>query len=242
ILLKIPRAVSAEKTAKIRWMAEKRCRHYPLQYLLGEWDFYGRSFSVGEGVLIPRGDTEILVETVIRFLRSKKDPHVLDLCSGSGCIGLTIALERADAHVTAVEKSQEAFSYFQKNKDRYQVAVNGILGDALQTQTVSGSYDLIVSNPPYLTEKDMNELQPEVQHEPSEALFGERDGLFFYKELTKMYADRLCADGMLAFEIGEGQQFAVASEMKKAGLHSICQIRDYHGIIRCVTGRRPIKV
>ena len=227
-----------EQIKRIRDIVTRRCEHYPLQYLLGEWDFFGRPFLVGEGVLIPRADTEVLVEEALRFLELLSAPKVLDLCSGSGCIGLTIALERPDAQVTAVEKSPAAFSYLTKNNELLCARAECVLGDALVVETAERPFDLIVSNPPYLTGQDMAELQAEVRFEPEEALYGEEDGLFFYRELTKLYVPNLCSKGMLAYEIGEGQQDAVSEMMAAASLKSICQIRDYNGIIRCVTGKK----
>ncbi len=227
-----------EQIKRIRDIVTRRCEHYPLQYLLGEWDFFGRPFLVGEGVLIPRADTEVLVEEALRFLEPLSAPKVLDLCSGSGCIGLTIALERPDAQVTAVEKSPAAFSYLTKNNELLCARAECVLGDALVVETAERPFDLIVSNPPYLTGQDMAELQAEVRFEPEEALYGEEDGLFFYRELTKLYVPNLCSKGMLAYEIGEGQQDAVSEMMAAASLKSICQIRDYNGIIRCVTGKK----
>ena len=238
ILTGVKRMACPEQIKRIRDIVTRRCEHYPLQYLLGDWDFFGRPFLVGEGVLIPRADTEVLVEEALRFLEPLSAPKVLDLCSGSGCIGLTIALERPDAQVTAVEKSPAAFSYLTKNNELLCARAECVLGDALVVETAERPFDLIVSNPPYLTGQDMAELQAEVRFEPEEALYGEEDGLFFYRELTKLYVPNLCSKGMLAYEIGEGQQDAVSEMMAAASLKSICQIRDYNGIIRCVTGKK----
>ena len=232
------RVTSPEQLEQVRQIVSRRCEHYPLQYLLGEWEFFGRPFLIGEGVLIPRADTEVLVEEALRFLEPLSAPKVLDLCSGSGCIGLTIALERKDAQVTAVEKSPAAFSYLKKNNEQLGANVKCALGDALSPDMAEGPFDLIVSNPPYLTGRDMEELQTEVRFEPAEALYGEDDGLYFYRELTKVYAPKLRPGGMLAYEIGEGQQDAVSDMLAAASLKSICQTRDYNGIIRCITGKK----
>lgn len=232
------RPASPEQMEQLRQMVSRRRTHYPLQYLLGEWDFFGRSFLIGEGVLIPRADTEVLVEEALRFLEPFSNPRILDLCSGSGCIGLTIALERKDAQVTAVEKSPKAFAYLSKNNARLKAGVQCILGDALEPDIVDENFDLIVSNPPYLTGGEMEELQTEVTFEPSEALYGQEDGLYFYRELTRVYVPKLRPGGMLAYEIGQGQQDAVSDMMTAASLKSICQTRDYNGIIRCITGKK----
>ena len=210
----------------------------PLQYLLGSWEFYGRPFIVGEGVLIPRPDTEVLAEQVLEGMKDTSSPRILELCGGSGCLAVTIALERPDTEVWCVEKSPEAFSYLQKNNVALGAGVHTLLGDALDTGCVEGDFDCILSNPPYLSDSDMRELEPELSYEPVMALYGESDGLFFYRELTARWADRLRPGGLLAYEIGMGQHPQVAAMMEAAGLNTICQTRDYGGIIRVLTARK----
>ena len=218
-------------------LVQGRKERRPLQYLLGSWEFYGRPFIVGEGVLIPRPDTEILAEQVLVGLEHVKAPRVLELCGGSGCLAVTVALERPDAEVWCVEKSEAAFSYLKRNNDALGAGVHILLGDALDTGCVEGDFDCILSNPPYLSDSDMRELEPEVRCEPAMALYGEADGLFFYRELTARWADRLRPGGLLAYEIGMGQQSQVAAIMQAAGLNTICQTMDYGGIIRVLTAR-----
>ncbi len=217
-------------------LVSRRLRHEPLQYLLGEWDFYGRTFAVGEGVLIPRADTETLAEVCLNFLRKIERPSVLDLCAGSGCLSVTIAAERPDAGVWAVEKSEEAWRYFCRNNAAYGNRVHGLLADALgEIPALPPRFDLILSNPPYLTAEEMASLQPEVAREPAMALDGGEDGLAFYRALTARYAPRLAPGGMLAYEIGLGQEAQVSEILHKSGLDFICQTPDLHGIIRVVT-------
>ena len=216
-------------------LVARRLSGEPLQYLLGEWDFYRRKFFVGEGVLIPRADTEVLIEAVLPFLRQQKEKTVLDLCSGSGCIAVTLAEEVPGAQVTAVELSEKAFVYLRKNNALYGEKAELIQGDALKDETVQGSFSLIVSNPPYLSKKDMDELQREVSFEPAMALYGEEDGLLFYRELTKLYAKKLNPGGMLAYEIGEGQETAVKTFMEQNGLSDVRYYNDYGSITRVVT-------
>lgn len=219
-------------------LVKRRLDHEPLQYLLGEWSFYGRSFLVGEGVLIPRPDTEILAETVLSFLQDREGSlRVLELCGGSGCLAATIALEQPRARVWSVEKSPEAFSYLTRNCERLLADVCCVAGDALDPGVVEGDFDCILSNPPYLSARDMAELSPEVQREPFMALYGEEDGLFFYRELTRLWKKRLKPGGMLAYEIGMGQQNDVADILTRYGLTDVCQVRDYGGIIRVLTAR-----
>ncbi len=229
-----PVADEAEK--ELTALLEKRAAGYPLQYLLGEWEFYGRSFFVGEGVLIPRADTEILCEEVIRYI-GEKHATVLDLCSGSGCIAITIALECPNCTVYAIEKSEQAFTYLEQNIRRNQAPVKAFCGDALDAAflTQIPLCDVIVSNPPYLTDADMKALQKEVEFEPKAALDGGADGLCFYRELTARWKDRLKPGGRLFYELGAGQEQAVSEILLKNGLKSICETPDLCGIMRVIS-------
>ena len=227
-----------KQRAQIAALFGGRKERRPLQYLLGSWEFYGRPFIVGEGVLIPRPDTEVLAEQVLEGMKDTSSPRILELCGGSGCLAVTIALERPDAEVWCVEKSPEAFSYLQKNNVALGAGVHTLLGDALDAGCVEGDFDCILSNPPYLSDSDMRELEPELSYEPVMALYGESDGLFFYRELTARWADRLRPGGLLAYEIGMGQHPQVAAMMEAAGLNTICLTRDYGGIIRVLTARK----
>ena len=145
---------------------------YPLQYIFGEWEFYGRSFYVGPGVLIPRADTEILAETALEYLKDKENPRALDLCAGSGCIGITLAKEREDGRVTLVEKYDEALSFADKNlKRNYCKNAELIKGDIFESAAAKNNeYDLIVSNPPYISPDEMKTVSPETEFEPESAL------------------------------------------------------------------------
>lgn len=216
-----------------------RLERKPLQYLLGKWEFYGREFFVGEGVLIPRPDTEILVQQVLEGIREKKSPRILELCGGSGCLAVTIALERPDAEVWCVEKSEEAYAYLTRNNEALGAGVKTVLGDALDTSCAEGDFDCILSNPPYLTAQDMAELEPELSYEPVMALYGDADGLYFYREISRLWTGRLKKDGLFAYEIGMGQEEKVGAIMRRFGLNTICQTRDYSGIIRVLTSVRP---
>jgi release factor glutamine methyltransferase len=230
--------LSDSQRERLEELTARRMRHEPLQYLLGEWDFYGRTFQVGEGVLIPRADTEPLAEACLSFLRDRKSPRVLDICTGSGCLAVTLAAERPDAEVWAIEKSPAAWEYFCRNNAAYGGRVHGILADALgEIPELLPDFDLILSNPPYLTGEEMRDLQPEVAREPAMALDGGEDGLYFYRELTARYRNRLKPEGMLAYEIGMGQQDAVSEILQKSDLNFICQTPDLHGIIRVVTAK-----
>lgn len=232
-----------ESEERLLALAQKRASGYPLQYLLGEWEFYGAPFSVGEGVLIPRADTETLCNQAISRLGNRK-AVVLDLCSGSGCIAVTLARECPNCQVYAVEKSPEAYSYLRTNIKRNQSPAIPVCADALAEETLPQvpTWDMIVSNPPYLTAQDMAELQREVTYEPSMALLGGEDGLFFYRELTRLWKKRLKPGGWLLYEIGMGQENAVREILEQNGLESVCTARDLCGIIRIIGARTSAKI
>lgn len=241
ILLGRETEVESKQLDRLCELARRRASGEPLQYLLGEWDFYGRTFSVGPGVLIPRADTEPLVEKTLDFLKGKPNPRVLDLCTGSGCIAVTIGAERPDAEVWAVEKSPEAWFFFCQNNEKYGGRVHGVLADALaDIPILPVEFDLIISNPPYLTAEEMADLQPEVQKEPAMALDGGEDGLSFYRQLTSRYRGFLKPGGMMAYEIGMGQEHAVCEIFLQNRLDSVCQTKDLHGIIRVVTAENKL--
>ena len=215
---------------------KQRLIRYPLQYIIGRWNFFGREFFVGPGVLIPRSDTETLIDICLETLKSKQNSRVIDLCAGTGCIGITIKGECNTAEVTLVEKFDEALVYTKKNVEHNNVDVKVIKGDVLATEGADGLYDLIVSNPPYIDESDMKSLQPEVTFEPTTALAGGEDGLLFYRHIAKEYKKHLAKDGVMAFEVGANQSDDVVQIMKENGFVNVQTRKDYNGIDRVVFG------
>ncbi len=205
-----------------------------MQYLLGSADFYGRTFAVAPGVLIPRFDTEILVDTALSFL--KDGDAVLDLCAGTGCIGLTLGAEKK-VTVTEVEKFDEAFGLLQKNAQRIYPSARLIQGDVL-TDDVEGTYDLILSNPPYIPTEDLQTLSAEVKKEPVTALDGGDDGLLFYRAIIRSFSSRLRSEGILLFECGIGQASAIEELLLSAGFCDPFKVRDYGGVIRVVGAKK----
>lgn len=187
--------VSEEHEEQIRGMIKRRSEGEPLQYILGEWDFWNCTFKVGEGVLIPRPDTETLIEDVLKICRRKnlRTPKIADLCSGSGCIAITLKKEIPTAEVYALELSEQAMGYLKRNSELNGAEINIIAADVLDDRTAEKfrELDIIVTNPPYLTASEMNELQPEVRREPYMALFGGNDGLDFYRRLAPLWRDSL---------------------------------------------------
>lgn len=230
--------VSAEDAKAV---AVRRAAHEPLQYLLGKWEFYGLPFFVGEGVLIPRPDTETLVDAVLSRVPDRKDQQIFDLCSGSGCIALAIAENRPQSQITGLEYSPAALGYARKNTAALGLAnVQMLAGDVLAPETAAQYHGLtaVVSNPPYLTADDMLHLQKEVTFEPSAALDGGTDGLHFYREISRLWRSALCTGGLLAFEVGIHQANDVAAILSQNGFGCIERIRDLGGIERVLLGRK----
>lgn len=228
---------SEEKLAVLAELTEKRLNHEPLQYLLGKWSFMGIDLLVGEGVLVPRDDTEVVTSLCIDYLSCKESPNVIDLCAGSGAISL--ALEKyANCKVTAVELSDKAFSYLTQNIKLNNSAVNALNGDIFECHKdiADNSLDLIVSNPPYIKTADIASLQKEVQHEPAMALDGGESGLDFYRKIVPLWKSKLKACGALAFELGEGQYDEVSRILADNGFGGITESIDFGGIQRAIIG------
>lgn len=226
-----------EKLALLAELTEKRLNHEPLQYILGKWSFMGIDLLVGEGVLVPRDDTEVVTSLCIDYLSGKENPKVIDLCAGSGAISL--ALEKyTNCVVTAVELSDKAFSYLTQNIKLNNSAVNALNGDIFEcyNDIADNSLDLIVSNPPYIKSGDIASLQEEVQHEPVIALDGGESGLDFYRRIVPLWKSKLKAGGAIAFELGEGQYDEVSRILKDNGFGGITESIDFGGIQRAIIG------
>lgn len=216
---------------------EKRISGEPLQYILGEWSFMGFDFKVGRGVLIPRDDTEVVVNLCIDFLKNRTDKKTVDLCSGSGAIA--VALDKiSGAKVTAVEIDKAAFSYLEKNVKENNSSVKPVMADALKIcdTFADGGLDLIVSNPPYIKSADIETLQKEVRLEPRLALDGGEDGCDFYREIVNRWSRKLKKGGALAFELGEGQADAVKALMTEQGFSDFKISLDFGGVQRAIIG------
>ena len=214
----------------------------PLAYVLGQWDFYGMTLQVNSGVLIPRDDTCAVTELAIKkalFLDSS--PRILDLCTGSGCIGLAIAHRVKDARVTLADVSQEAMAVAKKNISLQKLSgrVSCVRADALgEPATFLGKFDMIVSNPPYITTQEMEELPVSVKDfEPHLALHGGADGLDFYRAIAANYAKAMKPGGYLCFEFGMGQGDAVCEILETNGYTVLERSRDYNDRERAVIAR-----
>ncbi len=229
-----------EKLPALNALIKKRISGVPLQYLLGEWEFFGLNFSVGEGVLIPRQDTESLVETALLHLKKLPNGAVLDLCSGSGCIPIALTANLPHMKAYAVEYSEKAYAYLEKNIAAHRANVTPILADALSDQTIRRFADeslaCITSNPPYLNDADMEDLQKEVRFEPTDALYAPENGYLFYRLLPKLWKSKLQKGGLLAFEVGIGQAKTVIEFLRENGYQNIGTVNDLAGIARVVYG------
>lgn len=219
----------------------RRLSHEPLQYIIGEWDFYGLTLNVGFGVLIPRADTETLIDMAKTLLGGKNDIIAADLCSGSGCIALALEKTLHCKEIYALEKSEAAYDYLLRNIKRNDSSVAPVLCDVLDKKSPEyvPAADLIVCNPPYICKKDMQSLQKEITFEPAEALYGGEDGLDYYRDIVRIWKKRLSPDGIMMFEVGFGQDEEVMEIMIQAGLKDVRAKRDMAGISRCVYGRYP---
>ena len=277
------RPLTAEEAARLEALCVRRAAREPLQYLCGSWSFLDFELAVGPGVLCPRADTEVVAEAAAQTLAGVPEPKVLDLCAGTGCLGLGVKRFCPAAQVTCVEKSPAAFAYLEKNarcalagqgrqtenlleptafeedaqlafdwgpalnalragaKPAY--AVEPVQGDLFTYwQTLpEGQLDLIVSNPPYLTAAEMQQLQPEVAQEPAMALEAGEDGLVFYRALAQHYQRALRPGGALVLEIGWQQREAVCALLAANGWTEIACRRDFGGNDRCILARRPGK-
>ncbi len=214
----------------------------PLAYVLGEWDFYGMHLQVDSHVLIPRDDTCAVTALAIRqALFLDRSPRILDLCTGSGCIGLAIAHRVKDARVTLADVSQEALQVAKKNtvSQHLTARVSCVHVDALQPAPgFLGKFDLIVSNPPYVTGQEMEELPDSVRlYEPHLALYGGEDGLDFYRAIARNYAGALRPGGYLCFEYGAEQGDAVSAILEENGYTILERSRDYNDRDRAILAR-----
>lgn len=218
-----------------------RMKHKPLQYILGYWYFMDLKFKVGEGVLIPREDTEVLVRESLKYLKGMGTPTVIDLCSGSGCIAIALKKELGErANVYAAEISERAYSYLQENIALNKCMVNAINGDIFKifNDFDDNFFDAVVSNPPYIKTSDLSSLQEEVKKEPEMALGGGEDGLYFYKNICKLWIPKIKSGGIIAFEVGIDQALEVKKIMKNYGINSIEVFKDINNIDRVILGQK----
>ena len=226
--------IEDEKMQDFLQLIEKRAAHIPLQHLTGEQNFMGLDFLVNEHVLIPRQDTEILVEEIMRDLHD--GIRILDMCTGSGCILLSLLHYSNDCSGVGVDVSEDALAVARQNADRL-AEKQAVFIQSDLFEKVEGSFDLIVSNPPYIRSQEIAGLMPEVrEHEPHLALDGKDDGLHFYREIIKGAMPHLKRGGQLFFEIGYDQGEAVQALLAANGYTDIAVVKYYAGLDRVVYG------
>lgn len=225
--------LTEEEQHEYQLAIHKRAEHVPLQYIIGEQEFMGMTFKVNPNVLIPRQDTETLVEEALKLC--KPNGRVLDLCTGSGCIIISLVRHLPDLEAYAGDISKQALNTAKENAKTYQTAVTFEKSDLFEA--FSGKFDMIVSNPPYIPTAEIANLMPEVRDfEPMEALDGQEDGLYFYRKIVAGSVEYLKEDGYLCLEIGYDQASAVTEMMKKFGFKEITVLKDLAGLDRVVRG------
>ena len=240
ILMNPKREISSEKLSEFDSLIAKRATGYPLQYILGEWDFYGFSVFVNEGVLIPRNETEQIAHEACLFLKNKKNKVVFDLCTGSGCIGLSIAANNPDCRVYLADISPFALECAEKNRQKLSLSNVQILDYDIFKGFSESSLpkpDVIVSNPPYVTREEFETLQTEIFYEPETAIVCDGDGLDFYRCLAEKWLPYINDGGFYMLESGEDQPEKIAQFVKKADetLSAVCD-NDLYGVCRFVKG------
>ena len=217
---------------------QRRKNGEPLQYIMGYTDFYGRRFFVGQGVLIPRFDTEILIDTALTALETVKSPVIIDLCSGSGAIAVTLYKEIEHCEMYAVELSVDACKYLDVNIDVNTADGIKVINDDIftcYTQFEDNSFDAIVSNPPYIKTNEIPTLQRETSYEPQMSLDGGDDGMDYYRAIIKHWSPKLKQNGLLAFEIDDGQQDTLKTLLINAGYKNIKTQIDLQGLTRVIS-------
>ena len=233
---------TGEMAEKVAALVERRVAGEPVAYITGSWEFYGLPMIITPDVLIPRMDTELLVDAAKELLNGRKmDARVLDLCCGSGCIACAIGHELPAARIVAVDLSARALEIARKNValNRLSSRVICMQADATAAPPMSmGQFDLVVSNPPYIKSAEMRQLDPSVRdYEPAWALDGGKDGLKFYKSIIKHWKFVLAPGGYLLFEVGEGQAESVKEMMLTGGFRSVSSKLDTLGVERVVIGK-----
>ena len=228
---------SDDEIAKINALIKRRENHEPLQYIMGTADFYGRDFEVGEGVLIPRHDTETLIEAAKKYFSPEKKFTFLDWGTGSGCIAVTLLLEFKNSFAVMLEKSPDAIYYAKKNLERFNLNDRAEIIEELPDKI----FDLIISNPPYIPSREIKNLMPEVKNfEPESALDGGIDGMNFYKLIFSQAKSALKADGYIILETGNLEQVNTLKNLDENFIFED-EFLDTGNFPRCLVFRRNKK-
>jgi release factor glutamine methyltransferase len=243
LYLQFERILSAKERDRYREYVKRRMKREPVQYILGETEFYGFPFKVTPDVIVPRPETELIIEAVLESAKSLESPSlkILDIGTGSGCIAVSLAKLLPDCNIWAIEMSAAALNVARTNADLNEVTIHFIEGDIFtDTSSIPTSFDIVVSNPPYVALSDLYELEPEVRDfEPKEALFAGEDGLEFYKKFVDMIPDILNKNGKIFLEIGFDQSDKLEELYSKAN-YKVQFKKDYNQINRILILERNI--
>ena len=235
ILLNQELELNSEQSHRLNDIINKRKKAYPLQYAIGEWEFYNLRLKVDERALIPRFETEIIVDYIIKSAM-KKD-RILDIGTGTGAIALSLGKNIVNSLVTGSDIEDKALSLARENKEITNISnVEFIKSDLFEN--IDGKFDLIISNPPYINKEDYDKLEKELYFEPKSALYGGEDGLLFYKKIIKKAPDYLNDQGHLIFEIGYDQKEILNKLLKGQGFKSIINLRDFNDFDRFIIAQK----
>ena len=243
--------VNEEIVSEYLSFCQKRAEHIPLQHLTHQACFMGYDFYVDERVLVPRQDTEVLAEEALHQLRNIRNPRILDMCTGSGCLLLSLLMELPDAIGTGVDISEAALAVAERNRKNLELEKRAVLvqsdtfsGDYFQKNSgnISLEYDMLISNPPYIPTEDIGKLMEEVRfHDPVLALDGREDGLYFYRRITEQAGKYLKPGGWLMYEIGCEQGADVSAIMQGEGFTEVTVKKDLAGLDRVVIGKKQMQ-
>lgn len=243
--------VNEEIVSEYLSLCQKRAEHIPLQHLTHQACFMGYDFYVDERVLVPRQDTEVLAEEALHQLRNMRNPRILDMCTGSGCLLLSLLMELPDATGTGVDISAAALAVAERNRKNLELEKRAVLvqsdtfsGDYFQKNSgnISLEYDMLISNPPYIPTEEIGKLMEEVRfHDPVLALDGREDGLYFYRRITEQAGKYLKPGGWLMYEIGCEQGADVSAIMQGEGFVEVAVKKDLAGLDRVVIGKKQMQ-
>jgi len=236
LYLKFEEEIDSEKLFILKSWIKRRVSREPLQYITGKADFYGRSYFVNNKVLIPRPETEILIDAAIKNLLGKKNPFIIDIGTGSGCIGITLAIEIKKSNVLSIDISKDALLIAKNNAENHNIKNIKFLEIDVLKNDINQKADLIISNPPYISKNELSTLMPEVKnHEPKISLTDNKDGFTFYERFVSLFPKILKNDGAAIIEVGrEEHSIKVLEIFKKNGMKNIRVIKDLNSDNRAI--------
>ena len=238
LYLEFDRSLSALELEPLREKVRRRAEGEPLQHLLGHWDFYGRTFKTDKRALIPRPETELLVDTLLKEVtKGEPSTRLVDVGTGSGVLAITLALERPELEVFALDLSEEALALARENAERLGVLDRVAFRRSDLLEGIEGPFHWVVANLPYIPTSDLNGLQREVRYDPGLALDGGKDGLTIIKRLIESVPGKIASNGMIALEIGQGQSQRVLGFLADHNYRDISIKKDYQGVERLLIAR-----